>query len=484
MARIPSVVLGKELPLRLLGRGKVRDTYELPDHPDRLLVVASNRVSIFDFVLAALVLFKGEILTALNVFWRRQVLKGLCHHDLIAAGSEIDDFLPEALRGDSELHRCAVVVHQLLMADVEGIVRGYLTGSSVPAYLETGMVCGHRLQPGLIDGSRLLFPIFTPTTKAEVGHDEHITADSVGARFGVGLERLALQLYQVGASYAAERGIILCDTKFEFSRIGALADEVLTPDSSRYWDALAWQRAHTERKLPPSFDKQFVRDWGKGHGVHKRNPEVEEDIQFVHGLSVPDDVRKNTTALYRYIFWRLTGSKLEEYQASAMGIAVHAIPVRVDVVIGSRSDAEQTAAGLEFLSRQPNVTVRQHVISCHRNPSELATYAASVGNEADAIIAGAGMAAALPGVLKALLSSGGVSLPVLGVAFSGKSASDDAAARLSIENLPGQPVELNSNGRAYFGEGGFHEACMAAIQHEFLPKTISAKPAELCTTFV
>jgi len=296
---------------------------------------------------------------------------------------------------------------------------------------------------------------------------------------------MSLQLYELARRFALERGIILADTKFELGYplgqlvppyLGlVLGDEVLTPDSSRYWGLVEWQKAIKAGKLPPSFDKQFVREWGKTVGIHKRNPDNEEDIAYVHGLSVPEDVLTQTTRLYRYIFWRLTGQKLEKFQKSYMGINVNMPPVAIDVIIGSTSDADQVYDPATAYMSTKGVTTRLHVISCHRNPDALMNYAKDVSG-VDVVVAAAGMAAQLPGVLKGWLDYFGKShIPVIGVALAGKTDEESLAARLSMEQLPGQPVELNG-GRAYFGKEGMFDAMAAAISSEFLPRKNQVKP--------
>src|SRR3989344_5586687 len=176
MANIPQAILERCPPLpglELLSRGKVRDIYELPDHPDKLLVVASDRISIFDFVLNALVPGKGSVLNALNVFWRQQIAS-FTDHDLVASGPAIDAYVPEPMRG-YVVNQCRVtVVRKVRIIPVECVARGYLTGSGWDSYQKNGTVCGHKLPAGLQNGSRLPFPIFTPSTKADIGHDTAI----------------------------------------------------------------------------------------------------------------------------------------------------------------------------------------------------------------------------------------------------------------------------------------------------------------------
>jgi len=279
MAKIPASVDTKVISgLEIYHKGKVRNTYFLPSDRELLLSFATDRVSIFDFVLSIVVPFKGKVLTALNIFWRKNVLGDLVAHDLLAYGVGIDQYLPECLRGDPELQKRALVIRKLDMLLVEAVVRGYLTGSGLTAYKKNRMVCGHALPEGLDDGAELPYPIFTPTTKAEEGHDEHVDADSVCKKYGFAIERASLQLYELARKFARDRGIVLADTKFELGREKhgelVLCDEVFTPDSSRFWDLKAWQESRAKRSSPPSLDKQYVRNEGKRLGVDTRDPLV------------------------------------------------------------------------------------------------------------------------------------------------------------------------------------------------------------------
>ncbi len=488
MTRIPESVKGEPIPgLELVHMGKVRNTYQLLDDM-HLLVEASNRVSIFDHVLNATIPQKGEVLTAMNVFWRTQVMGERYQHDLRAYGKGIDAFLPPELRGNPALQARCTVVRRLTMLPVEAIVRGCITGTGLEAYKQTGEVCGHRLPEGLQDGDRLEAPIFTPTTKAVVGHDVHWNVDEVRTKFGQKLEQLSLQLFTEARDYAAKQGIVLADTKFEFGideqGVPRVADEVLTPDSSRFWDLLQWlaAQAKAERKSPQSYDKQFVREWGKGLKMNKLLPERDDEVDWVHAQVVPEEIIVQTTRLYRYIFWRLVGIKLEAFQQNQMGIDVQLSKPHVVVISGSESDLPQMLHGLQFLDQSTtsgSITSERHVVSCHRNPNELAQIVAGMRDDA-VVIASAGMAAQLPGVLKALLVAAGKShVPVIGHACEGKDEAANMAAKLSIEQLPGQPVVLDKNGQAYFGGPGFNGACAAAVFDEFPPTTFGNKPAKL-----
>ncbi|MEI6528612.1 MAG: phosphoribosylaminoimidazolesuccinocarboxamide synthase [bacterium] len=484
MAKIPKAVLDRSPVLSgpLIGQGKVRDTYDL-GHFSKfgggklMFVVASDRCSIFDFVLNTLVPQKGEVLTALNYFWVAKVIRDLCETDMVACGAGIDEFLPSYLRGNLDLQKRSTVVRLLPAPEVEDIVRLVLTGSGLKSYNETGMICGHKLPAGLTDGSLLPYPIYTPTTKAVEGHDLHITADSVVEKYGFKRERLAIQVASVIANYAAAHGIRLADTKFEFSG-NILADEKGTPDSSRFVDEKAWQKAMKAGKFPASLDKQYVREWGKKLGIDKRDPENPEDVAWVHSQEVPADVVEMTTKIYRYIFWRLTGMKLERFQREEMGIDVVDRRPTVDIVVGSSSDIPQLHRGLDWLSGRARFRVS--VMSCHRNQKELIDFANNELIKSDAVVACAGKAAQLPADIKVKLClAGHPEVPVLGVALKGATIEDDRDAIGSIQGLPGQPVELDESGHAYFGDYGVLAACKAATENEFLPKPMESKPAEI-----
>lgn len=486
MAHIPQSLAKDVIPgLPLRNQGKVRNTYDLSvADSSKMGLEATNRISIFDYVLNARVPQKGEVLTALNHFWL-SLLGDLFETDFVACGNGIDAFLPSSLCDNPALQKRLTVVERYPEPDVEDVVRLYLTGSGWKTYQENREVCGQRLPDGLIDGSRLPYPLYTPTTKAKTGHDEHITADSVAQRYGHRRERMALQAAGLISSYAESCGIILADTKFEISFHDGrpiLVDEKGTPDSSRFWDAVAYKKAIAKGALPPSLDKQHVRNWGKEEGIDKlKNPDDPEQIKQVQSLTVPETVLSQTHQIYRYILWRLTGQKLEAYQREKMNIAVDNPPLNILILIGSKSDVDQLdVKGLAAL-RANNVRFRVDVLSCHRNVEELPRLLEGevVDGSFDRIIAGAGMAAALPGIVKSHLCRFGRSdIPVIGVAFNGSTPEATLAAQASIEQLPEQPVELDQNGKAYTGRAGFQRAFVAAVCDEFLPKMITHKPYE------
>ncbi len=284
-----------------LHRGKVRDLYRTPD--GRLLMVASDRISAFDHVLDSVIPDKGRILTAMSAWWFEQ-LAGIVPSHLLSVD---DPMIPAAWRGRAMLCR------PLEMLPVEAVARGYLTGSGLLDYQATDAVCGIPLPPGLVDGDRLPEPIFTPATKAEVGqHDENVSYDAVAAQVGAEtaaeLRELTLRVYGLAARLAAERGIILADTKFEFGREPGsdtlvLGDEVLTPDSSRFWPADDWQPGRPQ----PSFDKQFVRNW-------LLSPEAGWDR---HGTEppppLPESVAAATRDRYVEAYERLTGLRFADW---------------------------------------------------------------------------------------------------------------------------------------------------------------------------
>jgi phosphoribosylaminoimidazole-succinocarboxamide synthase len=273
-----------------LGSGKVRELYALGD--DRMLLVASDRISTFDVVLPTEIPDKGRVLTGLAAFWFART-RSICPNHLLA------------IRPDGRSTEC----RRLDMLPIECVVRGYLAGSGVKDYRATGGICGHRLPPGLSESDRLPEPIFTPATKAQIGHDENITREQaaaiVGAERLAEVERLSLALYRFAADHARARGIIIADTKFEFGVGGGrlvLGDEALTPDSSRFWPADQYAPGQPQ----PSFDKQFVRDFCEKTGWNKTAP----------GPELPPNVVAGTRARYVEAFERLTGIAFADYLAA------------------------------------------------------------------------------------------------------------------------------------------------------------------------
>ena len=273
-----------------LGSGKVRELYALDD--ERLLLVATDRISTFDVVLPTDIPDKGRVLTGLSGFWFART-RAVCANHLLA------------LRPDGRSTEC----RRLTMLPIECVVRGYLSGSGWKDYRATGEVCGHRLPGGLQESDRLHEPIFTPATKAQSGHDENITraqaAELVGPERFAEAERLAIALYRFAADHARARGIIIADTKFEFGVDTAgqlvLGDEALTPDSSRFWPADQYKPGGPQ----PSFDKQYVRDFCERIGWNKAYP----------GPELPPDVVAGTRARYVEAFEKLTGIRFDAYLA-------------------------------------------------------------------------------------------------------------------------------------------------------------------------
>jgi phosphoribosylaminoimidazole-succinocarboxamide synthase len=273
-------------------RGKVRDVY---DFGDRLLFVATDRLSAFDWVLPTGIPDKGTILTKLSEFWFEKL--GVEHHWL---SSDLSQLPLPAGTDISLLTGRSMVVRKTQVVPIECVVRGYLAGSGWKEYQQSGTVCGEVLPPGLVESSQLPTPIFTPAHKAETGHDESISfavmVETIGETLASRLKELSLFVYQTAADYARTRGIIIADTKFEFGLLDGevyLIDEVLTPDSSRFWPAALHQPGRSQ----PSYDKQFVRDWLDRSGWDKNSPPPE----------LPAEVAWQTRAKYVEAFEQLTG---------------------------------------------------------------------------------------------------------------------------------------------------------------------------------
>ena len=274
--------------MELIRRGKVRDVY---GDGDDLILVASDRVSVYDVVLPTPIPDKGAILTQLSLWWFGQMAELVPNHVL-------SEDVPAEWKGR------AIRCRRLDMVAVECIARGYLAGLGLESYRATGSISGVRFPTGLVEADRLPEPVFTPTTKAEVGHDEFMTMDEVrglvGRETAGDLERLTLAIYQRGAEIARQRGVIIADTKLEFGRDAAgtliLADEVLTPDSSRFWKVAEYQPGRPQW----SYDKQYLRDWSSSLSSWDRN---------YPGPPIPPDVVAETRARYQEIFEQLTGER-------------------------------------------------------------------------------------------------------------------------------------------------------------------------------
>jgi phosphoribosylaminoimidazole-succinocarboxamide synthase len=288
-------VLRVELPLRKRASGKVREIFEADG---KIVLVATDRVSAFDVILNQGIPGRGVVLTQLSEFWFRKLEK-VCPNHLVTTDVEK---MPEAVRkNEGTLRGRTMLVRALDIVPVECVVRGYLAGSGWKEYRETGSVCGVQLPKGLVESAKLPAPIFTPTTKAHTGHDMPLTyaqvEDLVGAHTASSLRDLSLALYRAGAAYAEKRGILLADTKFEFGLADGrlvLADEALTPDSSRYWDA----KTYTPGRPQDSFDKQIIRDWLEQSGWKKTPPPPD----------VPAEVIEKAGRRYREIADRLMGA--------------------------------------------------------------------------------------------------------------------------------------------------------------------------------
>ena len=283
-----------QIPGQTPRKGKVRDIY---DFGNRLLFIATDRISAFDWVLPTGIPDKGRVLTQMSLFWFERL--SVPNH---LTGEELNSLALPAGTPQEELAGRSLVVRKTQVFPVECVVRGYLAGSGWKEYQQTQSVCGIRLPAGLQESSQLPEPIFTPATKAESGHDENISfermSEIVGADDARALRQLSLQIYREASEYARSKGIIIADTKFEFGRVDGeiiLIDEVLTPDSSRFWPADRYQPGRGQ----PSFDKQFVRDWLETTGWDKQSPPP----------PVPTDIVEKTRAKYIEAYEHLTGKQ-------------------------------------------------------------------------------------------------------------------------------------------------------------------------------
>jgi len=293
------IILTTEIPeLKLFRRGKVRDIYDLDD---KLLIVATDRISAFDFILPTGIPLKGRILTGLSVFWF-DYTKDIIRNHLITA--DIDEFPQELRKYKKILEGISMLVKKAERIDIECVARGYISGSAWAEYQENGRVGGIELPPDLVESEKLPRPIFTPAIKASSGHDENISeermSEIVGEDLTEKLKGMTLEVYRYAASYAESKGIIIADTKFEFGLYDGeliLIDEILTPDSSRFWP----MESYSPDKSQTSFDKQFVRDYLKKINWNKEPPAPE----------LPDDIVTKTTNRYLEAYRWITGRGLE-----------------------------------------------------------------------------------------------------------------------------------------------------------------------------
>ena len=299
-------VLESQVPLPLLYRGKVRDIYDVGD--GRLLMVASDRVSAFDVILTQPIPRKGEVLTQLTAWWLDSLRGVIDHHLLSSDPDEIADQVPPLRESREAWARRSMLVRRTEPVMIECVVRGYVSGSAWKEYRTSGTLAGEPLPKGLIESSQLPTPIFSPATKAQMGHDENIPFSRVVEHQGNAeanrLREFSFAVYEHGAAIAVERGIILADTKFEFGHDAdgrlLLIDEVLTPDSSRFWPADLYEPGRGQ----PSLDKQPVRDFLDGLTDWDKSPPPPD---------LPDHVVRETTDRYLEIFRRLTGTELDDF---------------------------------------------------------------------------------------------------------------------------------------------------------------------------
>lgn len=427
--------------LPLIGRGKVRDLYAVGN--DKLLMIASDRLSAFDVVMSEPIPEKGVILNRMSEFWFAKLAHIVPNH--------LTGIDPETVVTEAEVEQVrgrAVVAKRLKPLPVEAVVRGYLIGGGWKDYQATGSVCGIALPKGLSMASRLPEPIFTPAHKAEVGqHDENISFEEVvkliGEKHANEIRRISLALYNEAAAYALEQGIIVADTKFEFGLddkgVIHLMDEVLTADSSRYWPA----DGYAEGISPPSFDKQFVRDYLETLDWNKTAPAPE----------LPARVIAQTADKYREALYRIAGVRM---------------PV-VGVVMGSQSDWEVMRHAVEILDRF-GIPHEARVVSAHRMPDALYGYAESAHARGfRAIIAGAGGAAHLPGMLASKTT-----VPVFGVPVPSKYLRGEDSLYSIVQMPKGIPVATFAIGEAGAANAALHVIATLATQDDVLRERLEA----------
>ena len=298
-----TAMLTSDLPLPRIGRGKVRDIYAVGD--DRVLLLTTDRISAFDVVMAETIPMKGAVLTQISAWWFRQLEGTVPHHMISADADEIIRAVPELKNHRADILGRAMLCKRTTVFPIECVIRGYISGSAWKEYATAGTLAGEKLPAGLVESQKLEPAIFSPATKAEAGHDENITVarvrEIVGADVAATLEKMARDVYGYGEQTSRARGIIIADTKFEFGRDKdgriILIDEVMTPDSSRFWAVDAYKVGQPQ----PSFDKQYVRDWltSPAGGWDKTSGEAPP--------SLPEDVVAQTRAKYVEAYERLTG---------------------------------------------------------------------------------------------------------------------------------------------------------------------------------
>jgi phosphoribosylaminoimidazole-succinocarboxamide synthase len=421
--------------LPLVSRGKVRDIYAVGD--DKLLMITTDRLSAFDVIMGEPIPEKGVVLNRMSDFWFSRLAHIVPNH--------LTGIDPESVVGESEVEQVrgrAVVAKRLTPIPVEAVVRGYLIGSGWKDYQDTGSVCGIALPKGLRLAAKLPEPIFTPAHKAEMGlHDENISFDQVCTQIGKPLaekiREVSIRLYKEASDYAAEQGIIIADTKFEFGLDDSgtlhLMDEVLTADSSRFWPADSYE----EGISPPSFDKQFVRDYLETLDWGKTPPPP----------PLPDHVIERTAAKYREALFRIAGVRL---------------PV-VGVVMGSQSDWDVMRHAVAILD-QFGIPHEAKVVSAHRMPDTLYAYAeAACARGLKGIIAGAGGAAHLPGMLAAKTT-----VPVFGVPVPSKYLRGEDSLYSIVQMPKGIPVATFAIGEAGAANAALHLIATLATDDETL----------------
>ncbi len=465
-------------------RGKVSDSFSVPNprggKPLRA-IYTTDGVSALDFSLDCLIPGKGVNLNIQSVHMMRLLERemGVRHH-LLAVGAEVDEYLPPWMRGNPDTQSRLVIARELKMLEYEFVARGEFTGSALKNYRAGKLVCGHRLPSGLEDGDSLPFILDTPTTKAEIGHDEEVDAAVVRAEHPEATY-WTIKILAFMRWYAMQRSYRYADSKVEWgideNGTLLLCDKVASGDEVRAWLNSDWEasRRRSPKKAPQSFDKQPIRDFLIAEGVGNLDPADDADIERVWHIRIPGSLISASTQAYRYLTWLQTGMRPEHYLRQYMGVDAPDPKRKVHVLLGSESDQPGIEGILACVRASGRLADLQlHIVSCHRHLPSLIGYVGERCQGADVVVGYGGMAFAQPGITSAIIRKDGLEVPVIGVARGQAGTEDFEAARLSIKCLPDRPVVLDEKtNEPYINEVGLNAALLRCAEGEFPPPRAS-----------